>query len=256
MPRTNIIKYCFLFMVVSLILSCGADSKKAPSSKEAEPSTDSPAPKCWEQLGPAGFSKGIASFVNLFVDNNQVYVAFQDGGDNSRISVMTYDKGRWNLLGSKIISPERAEYPSLYVENGILYLAFQDIANGGKASVLKYENNVWSSIGDRGLTEGLAEVIDLEVKNGVPYLAFRDSSDGKIGLTVMAYLDKKWQILGRPQFSDGLVFDLDIAVDSKGTVYAVYCDDNNGRKITAQAYSGGDGLFWVNQVFPKVLFNT
>ncbi|MBN2737440.1 MAG: hypothetical protein JXR70_10705 [Spirochaetales bacterium] len=240
MPINRNVKYCScLFILFFFILSCGSNSKDNSQVNETKFSDTSSPLVCWEQMGPAGFSKGIASFVNLFIDNGQVYVAFQDGGDGSRISVMTYDKGKWTLLGSRIISPERAEYPSLYVENGIVYLAFQDIANGGKASVVKYENNNWSSLGERGISEGIAEVINLEVKDGVPYLAFRDSSNGQIGLTVMAFLDKKWQILGRPQFSDGLVFDLDIAVDSKGTVYAVYCDDNKGRKTTAKAFVNG-----------------
>ena len=50
------------------------------------------AASAWENVGSAGFSTGIASYVSLGLDgNNMPYVAYRDGGNSDKATLMKYD---------------------------------------------------------------------------------------------------------------------------------------------------------------------
>jgi uncharacterized repeat protein (TIGR01451 family) len=66
----------------------------------------------WETVGSAGFSAGQADFTSLALDSNDVpYVAYQDGGNSSKTTVMWYnaDASAWQIVGIPGFSAGSAE---------------------------------------------------------------------------------------------------------------------------------------------------
>lgn len=53
---------------------------------------DSPLDYVWKYVGTSGFSTGLTNYISLaFSPSGQPYVAYQDGGNDSKATVMKYD---------------------------------------------------------------------------------------------------------------------------------------------------------------------
>lgn len=94
----------------------------------------------WVTLGTAGFSAGSASYQDIVVDNARIpYVAYKDGGNSDKATVMKYDGTAWAPLGTAGFSAGTANYTTLVLSSNSLYIGFQDGANGNKTTVMKYD---------------------------------------------------------------------------------------------------------------------
>ncbi|MCW2278445.1 hypothetical protein [Heliophilum fasciatum] len=109
--------------------------------------------KIWESVGRDGFSNPVgATFsiggltlpnisvtvglpLSLYVDNGIPYVAYQDGTQSAKASVMKYTGTDWVPVGGLGFSSTPALYPTLRVTNGTTNLA---LWNGGKVALLQY----------------------------------------------------------------------------------------------------------------------
>ena len=92
-------------------------------------------------MGSAGFSAGEAYYTSLALASSNVpYVAYTDGANNYKATVMKYDSGSgWVLVGSAGFSDGAALYTSLALDsNAVPYVAYKDLANGDKATVMKF----------------------------------------------------------------------------------------------------------------------
>jgi hypothetical protein len=94
----------------------------------------------WQVVGSAGFSAGAAYYTSLAIDPSSgiPYVAYEDGANANKDTVMEYTLGSWSVVGSAGISAGTAQYISLAASSGILYVAYEDGANGNKATVMEY----------------------------------------------------------------------------------------------------------------------
>ncbi len=95
----------------------------------------------WVAVGTAGFSEGRAIFPSLALDsNNTPYVAYQDGANDGKATVMKYDGANWVNVGTAGFSAGGAPFPSLALDsNNTPYVAYSDKANGEKVTVMKYD---------------------------------------------------------------------------------------------------------------------
>jgi hypothetical protein len=66
-------------------------------------------------------------------------MAFDDGTNGSKASVMTYSGSSWVTLGAADFSAGLVNYPSLAVLNNVPYVAYVDNANSNKATVMRYQ---------------------------------------------------------------------------------------------------------------------
>ncbi len=53
----------------------------------------------WETVGSAGFSAGTAYTTSLAIDSGTPYVAFNDGSNSSKATVMKYNGVSWETVG-------------------------------------------------------------------------------------------------------------------------------------------------------------
>lgn len=134
----------------------------------------------WESVGIAGFSEGAVSYTSLkFGTDGKPYLAFQDGANGGRATVMRVNAGgtAWEIVGTPGFSPGAASYTSLaFGLSGEPYVGFQDGANGGKATVMRWnpDDSTWEVLGNAGFSSGTASYLSLAVNpEGTPYLAFQ-----------------------------------------------------------------------------------
>jgi hypothetical protein len=187
----------------------------------------------WVSVGSPGFSAGItvyfSSNVSLYVYNGTPYVAYSDGDNGSKATVMTYDGSNWVNVGSPDFSAGGAYFESLNVYNGTPYIAFMDYANGRKTTVMMYDGSNWVNVGSPGFSLGnsgyipMAESESLFVYNGVPYVA-EDNEDAVYeGAIVYKYDGSNWVTMGNLASSTGDVESTSLFID-QGTVYVGFQD--------------------------------
>ena len=132
----------------------------------------------WQTVGIVGFSADTADFTSLSFYNGVPYVAYQDGGNGNRATVMKYEGGLWQTVGSAGFSAGFAGYTSLSFYNGVPYVAYQDGGNGNRATVMKYEGSSWQTVGSAGFSADLVSYTSLSFYNGIPYVAYKDGGNG------------------------------------------------------------------------------
>lgn len=206
----------------------------------------------WVMVGNNnGFSGNGASSTSLYVVSGSPstpYVAYEDGVNGGRATVVKFDGVSWVQVGDVGFSAEEIGYPSLHVDGGTPYVAYADYNSGtyGRATVMKYDGSNWVNVGSAGFSEGAAIYTSLFVDNGTPYVAYRDDNNsGKA--TVMKYDGSNWVNVGNAGFSGESMSYTDVNYESlyidNGTPYVAFRDKyDTGFKATVMKY---DGTNWV-----------
>jgi hypothetical protein len=92
----------------------------------------------WEPVGDAGFSASETSYTSLAIGSTGTpYVAYQDGGNDSKATVMKFNGTAWVNVGDAGFSAVGASCTSLAIDStGTPYVAYRD--EDSKATVMKY----------------------------------------------------------------------------------------------------------------------
>ncbi len=205
----------------------------------------------WNVLGAPGITSGAALNTSIAIDGAGVpYVAFLDGANSYKISVMKYNASTasWALLGPAAFSPGGANYISLAIDGtGVPYVAFEDYANNYKATVMKYSaaTDSWSVVGSAGFSAWYADYTTLAIDgSGTPYVAYADhwSNDAP---TVMKYSTStnSWNSVGSAAFGPNYSTQMSLAIDGSGVPYLAFGDQSKGYKASVMKYSSGTGTW-------------
>ena len=191
----------------------------------------------WEVVGTAGFSAGAADYTSLAFYNGEPYVAYEDGANGSKATVMRYTSGSWQTVGAAAFSAGSASYTSLAFYNAEPYVAYVDAGNGSKATVKRYTAGSWQTVGAAGFSAGSASYTSLAFYNGEPYVAYLDVANANKA-TVMRYTGGSWQTVGAAGFSASTAPYTSLAFYN-GEPYVAYLDTGNGARATVKRYTGG-----------------
>lgn len=103
---------------------------------------DSPLDYAWKYVGTSGFSTGLTNYISLaFSPSGQPYVAYQDGGNSNKATVMMFDGVSWVNVGNAGFSSGATSDESLaFRPSGEPYVAYRDGGNDSKATVMKYDS--------------------------------------------------------------------------------------------------------------------
>ena len=215
-------------------------------------------------VGSVGFSGTNAHDHSLAVDPAGVpYVAFQDGNNGNKASVMKYNGSTWVAVGSPGISVGVAYSIKMVIDNhsSIPYIWYYDAGNSDQLMVMKYESGSWTSVGTTGLTWDNSEAnwTSMAVDpSGNPYISYMDyMSDYKI--SVKKYNGTSWVSVGSPGISSGFSAQTSIAINSSGVPYVLYAG-HYGVKV--QKFNGTDwvyvdsaSLYGKFGDYPEIAFN-
>ena len=196
----------------------------------------------WEAVGLAGFSVDRVSSTSLAIDSyNTPYVAYMDGGNSYKATVMKFNGSAWEAVGLAGFSAGGVSYTSLDIDsNDTPYVAYADGGNSYKATVMKFNGSAWETVGLAGFSAGGVSYTSLDLdSNDVPYLAFADGSNS-YKATVMKFNGNAWETIGSAGFSAGEAYTLSLALDSNNTPYLAYRDQGNFDKTTVMKFNGSD----------------
>ncbi len=199
----------------------------------------------WQQVGTAEFSPGTADDISLILDSsNTPYIAYQDGANSDKASVMKFNGISWQQVGAAGFSTGEANYTSLALDNSDTpYIAYTDYRGYGnsanKANVMKFDGNNWVQVGTAGFSAGEAYGTNLALdSNGTPYIAYKDGANSDKE-SVMKFDGDNWVQVGAAGFSAGTVFSVTIslALDSNDTPYIGYKDNGNSGKASVMKFT-------------------
>ena len=140
----------------------------------------------WEVVGTAGFSPGAADYTSLAFYNGEPYVAYADGANGSKATVMRYTGKSWETVGKAGFSAGEADYTSLAFYDGEPHVAYMDAENKNTATVMHYTGGSWQTVGTAGFSAGSATYTVLAFDGGEPHVAYMDGANGNKA-TVMRY---------------------------------------------------------------------
>ncbi|MCL4835894.1 MAG: tandem-95 repeat protein, partial [Caldilineaceae bacterium] len=204
----------------------------------------------WVQVGSVDFTPGLAYYLSLALDSNGVpYVAYMDGANSYKASVMKFNGTSWVNVGIAGFTANRAEYISLALDsNNVPYVAFKDALTTSKANVMKFTGSVWSQVGAANFSPGYTIHLSLALdSNDRPLLAFQDGAND-YKASVMRYSGGVWGYVGSAGFGSGTPQYLHLALDNlrDDMPYLLYQDGDNinrpvvmrmGSEITQTAVS-------------------
>ncbi len=198
--------------------------------------TDNNSTGTWETVGSAGFSAGLANYQSLVINGSTPYVAYQDGGNGNRTTVMKFNGTAWETVGIAGFSADVAEYQSLAFNGSTPYVAYQDGGNGDRTTVMKFNGTAWETVGSAGFSAGIAGYQSLAFDGSIPYVAYQDAGNGN-KTTVMKFNGTAWETVGSAGFSADVAIDQSLAF-SGSTPYVTYRDGGNGFGTTVMKFNG------------------
>jgi len=203
----------------------------------------------WVDLANANNPQGLISVRQgykpaIIASGNQVYAAFSDQANNSRVRIKKWDGNNWSDLSdpshpSGLISSGKGNEPEFTFDksNNLIYIAFQDENSGNKIKVMKWDGSEWSDASDENNPSGLvgygAEVAiaPSRVDNSI-YIVYEDVS-ANLRLRVKKYDGSHWSDITDSAHSNGLIsstpsYSPSISLDSQDRISLVYTYKKEG----------------------------
>ncbi len=150
----------------------------------------------WAYVGTAGISNGRADFVSMGIDaNGAVYVAYRDGGNQNKATVMRHSASGWAPLGGAGFTGDSVAYTSLFVGDGEVYLAYRDPGNNNRPTVQMHNGTDWSPVGNEGFGNGAALFTSVIVHNDTPHVAFVNTGNQN-RVATMKFNGSNWVTAG------------------------------------------------------------
>jgi len=198
-----------------------------------------------EVVGTPGFSgKSIDRISLVFSNAGVAFVAFRDGNNGDKATVMRWSGTAWVNVGNQGFSAGWAASLSLAISSsGVPYVAFADGANDNRTTVMRFDGIIWETVGTAGFSVGNADSPSLALSStGVPYVLFTETTlDYKA--KVMRWSGTAWENVGIAGFSAGSADYHCLAIGSTGVPYVSFQDGANGNKTTVMRWNG---IAWEN----------
>jgi len=193
----------------------------------------------WTNVGTPDFTGSYAGSTSVaFDDNGVAYVAFSDGSQSGKATVMKYSGGMWQVVGTPGFSSGGVTGLTLAVRGTTPVVAFADAGNGGKATAMKLNSSsTWVNVGTAGFSTGAAYNTTIALDSiGYVYVAYTDAANSNKA-TVMNYNGSAWVALGGAGFStSGASYP---AMTIKHNIpYIVFSDASAGGALTVMSYNG------------------
>ncbi|NJN97721.1 MAG: cadherin-like domain-containing protein, partial [Anaerolineales bacterium] len=173
--------------------------------------------------------------------SGQPVVAFQDGANDYKATVMRYDGSSWQTVGSAGFSGDYASYTSLALDSSDNpVVAFSDDDNDEEATVMRYDGSSWQTVGDPGFSAGEVSNVSLALdSSGNPVVAFRiDDTTTKPAVNGRAIGWRAVADCGQPRHFSREAGYVSLVLDSSDRPVVAFVDWGLDGKATVMRYDG------------------
>ena len=185
-------------------------------------------------------SVGTAKYLKMDVYNDSIYIAFTDGGNGDKATVMKYTGSGWVHVGLPGFTEGKATNLQLCVSGGTPWVAYSDGAYGGKATVMRFDGSGWVYAGSPGFSKYVATDVALAVEGSTVWVAYSDAEFNDKA-TVVRGSGGGWTTVGTPGFTPGMSGVYSLAV-SGSTPWLAFRDYEHNYRASVMKY---DGSAWV-----------
>jgi hypothetical protein len=196
----------------------------------------------WQPVGNTGFSAGIANHTSLAISNGTPYVAYRDGGNSNKATVMKFNGSNWESVGSPGFSEDWLLLTRLALTtDGTPYVVYtKDAIFEFHNMVMKFNGSNWVFVGSQGFSADQGFKASLALSNdGTPYVAYEAQQYG-YKTTVKKFNGSNWESVGSPGFTAGAADDTSLAISNDGTPYVAYLDRGNSDKASVMKFNGSN----------------
>jgi hypothetical protein len=231
----------------------------------------------WQPVGGSlGISPGQAQYESIAFDrvHNTPYVAFEDGSNNDKLMVYSFNGATWSTVGGASyttgITTDTVNWVSLAIDkNGVPFVGYEDYSAGENVGLVTYNGTNWVEDTAKRVDElgGPVNYVSIGVDSiDNVYMSYQDlSSYGGEKLSIAEYTNSsgKWNFVGGSYkvsqgLSQGDAVYTSLAMN-KGLPVVTYNDKGIGDHCEAFQYnsvsknwvylgsegiSNGSGLDW------------
>ncbi|WP_167859188.1 S-layer homology domain-containing protein [Paenibacillus cymbidii] len=197
----------------------------------------------WIPVGTAGFSGNAAAEISLAADsnNNMLFVAYADGGQQGRVTVMSYDGSAWTVVGTPGFSVNQIRAVTLTALYGSVMLTYEDAA-APHAPYAWLKEVYQSAFNAQPQLTSASSYLAHAAGQYQKYAIFEDSQ----GVQYKEFYYGAWQNGPVTPFTDYPVHTLDIIEVKTGDYsyapYLAYTDSADGDKVTVKRLQDGEWL--------------
>ena len=209
-------------------------------------------------LGSQWFNAINSTFFSITLAwKNIPYVAFVNGANSNKASVMKRNGSSWGYVGGTTIWKWSASYTQIVLDsNWTPYIAYSDTTESNKLTVKYFDGGSWKNLWwIVWVSQGAASFVSMVIDNSDRiYVWYRDESiDGR---AMVKYRDgENWKDAWSPEgFSAGSTSNIDLFTDGTD-VFIAYQDLANEGKTTAMQRKGPDWITLWNGSFGEPGYN-
>ncbi|HWY97585.1 MAG TPA: T9SS type A sorting domain-containing protein, partial [Bacteroidia bacterium] len=213
----------------------------------------------WQLMATEGFSNGsgagwngLASYTSIATQpgTNTPYVAYRDGNNAGKSSVMSYNAGTWSIVGTPGFSGGGAKFTNMgFDAAGDPICLYTDKNTTYGITAMKYSAGAWAAIGTNSATLSTTNVYtpSMTIVKDTIYSAYQTSN---YHMAVMKSsvngTGACWVNVGPGDITLDTAAYQSIAVDSKGHIYIAFQDaPSQALGISIMEYISGTGWKWV-----------
>ncbi len=186
-------------------------------------------------------SVGTAKYLKMDVYQDTLYLAFADGGNGDKATVMKYTGSGWAHVGLPGFTEGKAAELQFRVSHGVPWVAYSDGAYGGRVSVMRHNGSGWVYAGSPGFSKYVATHVALAMEGGTAWVAYSDAEFNDKA-TVVTGSGGGWSTVGTPGFTPGMSGVYSLAV-SGSTPWLAFRDYANNYRASVMKYDGSKWAF-------------
>ncbi|MDF2453254.1 MAG: hypothetical protein K0S26_2758, partial [Bacteroidota bacterium] len=194
----------------------------------------------WAAVGSGVVSPGVGAFNSLIVTNsNMPVLAFQDGTQTNKTTVMKYNGAAWVLMST--LGANATNSKIKLASNGDFYLGYTE--TGGNTVVQKFDGATWTPVGSAitGLSSG--NVFDLELDPvDVPYITGILSTPPYPVAYKYTGVPTWSNVIGGGYLNSATSLNPNIEIDYTGTPYFFYVDQPANNALNVKTLSSTIGI--------------